>query len=56
MAGSLRTLERLRQQGAAPINEEELRSVDLKLRQWRVPSSSGGDEEGAKKRLKTSRR
>jgi hypothetical protein len=36
------------------LQEEELRSVDLKLRQWRIPSADD-DKEAAKKRLKPRR-
>jgi len=42
-------IERMQSEGAAPINEEEVRSIDLKLRQWR-PITDDSDRD--KKRLK----
>mmetsp|Transcript_34122 Transcript_34122/g.57336 ORF Transcript_34122/g.57336 Transcript_34122/m.57336 type:complete len:310 (+) Transcript_34122:141-1070(+) len=47
---NLELLERMRCEGATPINEEEVRNIDLKLKLWKT--LTGDDKDRDKKRLK----
>eukprot|EP00959_Pyramimonas_sp_CCMP1952_P287474 6012441-Pyramimonas_sp.AAC.1 len=49
LEANLGLMERMHIEGGAPINEEEVRSIDLKLRQWKLMTDNSDRD---KKRLK----